>query len=142
MVRGEQPGAFGYGHQRSEIVEQVHKKENKDDLQKTRVERPANIKFEGGEGQRVKAAGSGSPVGQPERPCDTGDGKYSDENGGADLSHFQSDHQDESAQRQRGSWVADIAQRDQGLGVANHQPSVAEADESDEQADAGGHRGV
>jgi hypothetical protein len=43
---------------------------------------------------------------------------------------------------QRGGGVADVAQADEGVGIADDQAGVAKADEGDEEADAAGDGGV
>ena len=74
MVGGDEPGPLGDGHQGAQVVEQVHKEEDEDNLQQALVEGAANIEFEGRVGQRVKPPGGGRPVRQPQRPGYTGDG--------------------------------------------------------------------
>ena len=142
VVGRDEPGALGDGDQGAEVVEEVHEEEDEDDLQQALVERAADIELEGGGGERVEAAGGGRPVRQAQCPGEGGGGEHADENGAADLLHFQRHHQDQAEERQRGGGIADVAHADEGLRVAHHQARVAEADEGDEEADAAGHRGV
>ena len=65
-----------------------------------------------------------------------------DEDGAFDLADFESDHQDEAEEREIGGGIADRAHADQGVGIANDEARVLEADEGDEEADAAGDGGV
>src|SRR5208283_1435902 len=125
-----------------QVVEQVHKEEDKDDLQQPLAESAGNIEFKGGVGERVEASGGGRPVGQAQGPGGAGDGQYADQDGAADFPRFKSHHEDEAGEGQNRGGIADVAQGDQGLRVAHHQAGVAEADEGDEKPDAAGHGGV
>ena len=96
----------------------------------------------GGGGERAEAAGSGRPMDQAEGPGDAGDGEHADEDGAAHFSDFERDHEDEAEERERGGGVADVAQADEGGGIADDEARVAKADEGDEEADAAGDGGV
>ncbi len=65
-----------------------------------------------------------------------------DEDGAADFSDFKGDHEDEAEESEAGGGVAQVAEADKGVGIANHEAGVAKADEGDEQADAAGDGGV
>jgi len=76
---------------------------------------------------------------RPRRGCC---GQYSDENGAADFSDFERDHEDEAKQCQRGGGIAQVAHSDEGFRVADDQARVAKTDEGDEESDAAGNRCV
>ncbi len=71
-------------------------------------------------------------------PCDAGGDEDADEDGAADLFDFERDHEDESEEREGGGGIADVAEADEGCGIADDEAGVAKADEGDEESDAAG----
>ena len=70
VVGRDEPGALGHGHQRAQVVEEVDKEEDEDDLEQALVERAANVELERGLGQRAasrRSPASSAPSAAPRR---------------------------------------------------------------------------
>ena len=78
----------------------------------------------------------------PNHPGDGGGGEHADQNGAADFFDFKRDHEDQAEERERCGGMADVAEADEGLWVADDKSCIAKTDEGDEEADAAGDGGV
>src|SRR5271165_4814406 len=72
-------------------------------------------------------------------PGDGGGGEDSEKDCAANLFDFQGHHENEAEEGQEGGWVAQVAEADKGLRIADDQSGVAKADKGDEEANAAGY---
>ena len=75
----------------------------------------------------------------PGEQAGDGGGEDADQHGGAHAPGQQGGDQQESEKRERGALIGQVAQGDGGGGMGHDDARIAEADEGDEEAHAGGH---
>src|SRR2546429_5788201 len=78
------------------------------------------------------------PVTEAERNTGKGDDDDADENGAADAAGHQDGHEDESGGGEKDLGIGSFAKPDEGGGIGDDDFRITQADEGDEQADAGG----
>ena len=98
--------------------------------------------LKGGCGEGVKAAAGGRPVNLAQCPGDDGGGENADQDGASDFFDFKGDHEDQAEERECRGGISNVAETDEGCGIADDKAGVAKSNERDEQADAAGDRGV
>src|ERR1035438_7659502 len=138
----EQVGLFAHGHQGADVVEEVDEEEDAYDLHEADAPGGGDIELAGGGGQVAQAVSLRRPSGDARDQAGGGSGEDADQHGGAHPPGQQGGDQQQSEQRQGGAPVGQVAQRDGGGGVRHDDARIAEADEGDEEAHAGGHGGV
>ena len=68
VVGGDEAGALGDGDEGAEVVEEIDEEEDEDDFEQTLAESAADVEFEGGVGEGVKASGGRGPAEEVLRP--------------------------------------------------------------------------
>src|SRR5229473_395954 len=78
------------------------------------------------------------PVAEAERDSSEGDGDDADEDGAADAANHQDGDENESGGGETDLRIGNFAEAHEGGGIGDDDVGVAQADEGDEEADAGG----
>ncbi len=133
-----QLGAVGDADQGAGGVEQVDQHKGEDDSGQADVERPHQIQLAE---HRLNAGGHGDEAleGDVAKQPAQGGGHYDgDQHGGVDAAGREDADQEEAEQPQQAGQGGEVAHRHHGRGAGHHYAGVVQAEQGDQEADAGG----
>ncbi len=136
----DEPALLAYPYQCSDVVEQIDEQEDEDDFEQTEVQGSAEIELEERcAGMRHGYPGCG-PGGNPRKNAEEGCAGNTEQDRAIDLARHQNESEHNAETGGDHFFRGEAAEAYEGCGIRDYELCVAQADEGDEHADAGGGR--
>jgi hypothetical protein len=134
----EEAAFFADANEGADVVEEIDEEKDEDEFAEADAGGGAEVEFQKCAGGMREGEEMVRPVAEAERNAEKSDGDDTDKDGAADAPGHQNSDENQAQSCEKNLRIGDFADADEGGAIGDDDFCVAQPDESDEEADAGG----